>query len=245
MTKNISNEDITQACQGATSIKEVVERLGKTENERSSITRRMRALGLWEGVKERSKALRPYDLKEFVRIANETCNVSEIARRLNLGRGYHKRIRDDMADMGLKPNGRNKVGYTNEDVIRCAKDATSMYQLCDALGLKKAGGNCDALRKKIQTLDVDTSHWLGSSWSKGKQLKDFHEYARPNNFKAHLIKQRGHRCETCQCEKWNNKDIPLDLEHVDGNPKNNDLNNLKLLCCKCHSQTRTYRKAKR
>lgn len=36
------------------------------------------------------------------------------------------------------------------------------------------------------------------------------------------------------------KPITLQLHHIDGNPTNNSLNNLQLLCPNCHSQTENY-----
>jgi len=35
--------------------------------------------------------------------------------------------------------------------------------------------------------------------------------------------------------------IPIELEHIDGNSENNLLTNLKLLCPNCHSLTPTYK----
>ena len=37
--------------------------------------------------------------------------------------------------------------------------------------------------------------------------------------------------------------IPLEIEHIDGNYKNNDESNLILLCPNCHSLTSTYKGA--
>jgi hypothetical protein len=48
-------------------------------------------------------------------------------------------------------------------------------------------------------------------------------------------------CETCGCTSWQGKQINLELHHADGNRQNHMLNNLKLLCPNCHSQTDTYR----
>ena len=53
-----------------------------------------------------------------------------------------------------------------------------------------------------------------------------------------------HKCYKCKNSKWNNKDIPLELEHKDGDHSNNNLNNLTLLCPNCHAQTPTYRRRK-
>jgi hypothetical protein len=40
--------------------------------------------------------------------------------------------------------------------------------------------------------------------------------------------------------EWNCKPITLQLDHIDGNSDNNNLDNLRLLCPNCHSQTETY-----
>jgi hypothetical protein len=57
-------------------------------------------------------------------------------------------------------------------------------------------------------------------------------------FKNNIFK---YECNICGIDKWNSKPIGLDLDHIDGNRNNNILNNLRLLCPNCHSQTHTYK----
>ena len=52
-----------------------------------------------------------------------------------------------------------------------------------------------------------------------------------------LIETRGHKCEYCKYEIWQDKPIPLDIHHEDGNSDNDDLDNIKLICPNCHRQT--------
>lgn len=45
------------------------------------------------------------------------------------------------------------------------------------------------------------------------------------------------KCCECGILEWNNKPIILEIHHIDGDSKNNKLENLQLLCPNCHSQT--------
>lgn len=82
-----------------------------------------------------------------------------------------------------------------------------------------------------------------SSWNKGKANADF-TYGGLGNHKQVLITERGHRCEKCGNSDWLGVPITLELEHVDGDTKNNAKDNLQLLCPNCHSQTPTWRRRK-
>jgi 5-methylcytosine-specific restriction endonuclease McrA len=48
-------------------------------------------------------------------------------------------------------------------------------------------------------------------------------------------------CESCGNAAWMGAEIPLELHHVDGNPNNNSLENLLILCPNCHAQTENYK----
>lgn len=48
-------------------------------------------------------------------------------------------------------------------------------------------------------------------------------------------------CNKCgNDETWNGDRLVLQLDHIDGNSRNNLKENLRLLCPNCHSQTHTY-----
>jgi hypothetical protein len=49
------------------------------------------------------------------------------------------------------------------------------------------------------------------------------------------------KCECCGISNiWNGKKLSLQLNHIDGNSRNNLLSNLEILCPNCHTQTDTY-----
>ena len=49
-----------------------------------------------------------------------------------------------------------------------------------------------------------------------------------------------YKCECCGISEWNNKPIRLQLHHKNGNPTDNSLTNLEVLCPNCHTQTDNY-----
>ena len=137
-----------------------------------------------------------------------------------------------------------RKNYTEDDVRKYAAQVTSMSQLLAMLGLKVGGGNYANMKRKLQQLDVDCSHWTGQAWSKGERLKDWSDYTRVKAIKPHLIKERGHMCEDCKRSDWMGQQIVLEVHHIDGDRTHNQPENLQLLCPNCHALTDNWRNKK-
>jgi len=74
------------------------------------------------------------------------------------------------------------------------------------------------------------------------------KYRNGNRIKKYLYKTRlkEEKCEECGLETtYNNKPIKFDLEHVNGDNTDNRIENLKILCRSCHSQTDTFCRTKK
>jgi len=48
------------------------------------------------------------------------------------------------------------------------------------------------------------------------------------------------RCEDCGLDSWRGRPLSLELHHVNGDGEDNRLENLRILCPNCHSQTATW-----
>jgi hypothetical protein len=125
----------------------------------------------------------------------------------------------------------------------CSKSHNSCPALKDknSRGLKSAylSGKRPSMIVTYNSLPDETKKKM--NWNKENYQGTIFEYGGTGSHKAVLIKERGHRCEDCGLSEWKSQPIPLELEHSDGDNRNNTRENLKLLCCNCHALTPTWR----
>ena len=77
----------------------------------------------------------------------------------------------------------------------------------------------------------------------GEILEGKHPTYQTYKLKLRLISEgiKINACEVCGISEWNGISLNCELDHVDGNSSNHKLENLKILCPNCHSQTPTFR----
>jgi hypothetical protein len=144
-----------------------------------------------------------------------------------------------------------KHTYSEQDLRDAVKTSGSLRQVLQKLNIVAAGGNYETTKKRISHYGIDTSHFHGQLWNKGKTIgpkRSIEEYLvngryiQSNNLKKRLLSEglKEHKCECCGITDWNGQPTPIELDHIDGNRYNNVIENLRILCPNCHAQTETY-----
>lgn len=142
--------------------------------------------------------------------------------------------------------------YTEEQLREAIASSTSIRQALLKLDVAGKGGNYRVIHRAIEKFGISTEHFLGRAHNRGKTLppkQDLSTYLsnqRPissNNLRKRLLMEKvfQHECAVCKGTTWNSLPIPLELDHISGDPMDNSLGNLRLLCPNCHAQTPTYR----
>ena len=116
-------------------------------------------------------------------------------------------------------------------------------------------GSRKSIQNKVKLLGIDVSHFTGHTYLKYQNRprmaheRDLSKYLVENSnyprtaLKRRLLKDGLLKLECVWCgqgSEWRGKPIMLVLDHINGIKNDNRLENLRMLCPNCNSQTPTY-----
>ncbi len=148
-----------------------------------------------------------------------------------------------------------KRSWSDDQLIIAVSESYSIRNVIKQLGLVPAGGNYVQVKARIADLNLNTTHFSGSLWNKGKT---YHTTKRQSledlltlgsKVQSFKLKNRLYeaglkepKCELCGwCKTSIDGRIPLELDHINGVRSDNRLENLRVLCPNCHSLQPTHR----
>ncbi len=144
--------------------------------------------------------------------------------------------------------------WTDEAFRVAVASSFSLREVLLKLGLKPAGGNYKEFSKHAERLGVDTSHFTGQGYLKGKShnwaparsldsiLVEESDYTLTSGMKQRLVRVGilEQKCYECGITEWEGRPLSFHLDHINGINNDHRRENLRLLCPNCHSQTATY-----
>lgn len=202
---------------------------------------------------------RKYTDEQLAEAVAASRTMNEVLKRIGLvpRGGNYETVRERIRFLRIDARHLSRIvlnGCSDREIAEAARSSRSYAETMQRLGVRWSGGNHGALKRRLIAMRVDTSHFVGSGWRKGvstpvaarRPLARFLVKGRlvqTGDLKRRLLEEGVLRpvCQGCRRGRWNGRPIPLELDHVNGDRRDNRLENLRVLCPNCHAQTRTYR----
>ena len=136
---------------------------------------------------------------------------------------------------------------SDEEFIKIVENAQSMLYASKLCNMAYS-----SFKRRAISLGVFKTNQSGKGLSKTQPkipLDEIFEGKHPDyqtyKLKLRLIRE-GYIKDECSICGWNKKPVgheftPCELDHINGNPTDHRLENLRLICPNCHSLTPTYR----
>ncbi|MEU9183084.1 HNH endonuclease signature motif containing protein [Streptomyces sp. NPDC048484] len=209
----------------------------------------------------------PYTRERLEEAASSSRTLSEALGKLGVDPKSSTRayIRGRIKKLGINTSHFEPEGakWTKEILESAVATSKSVNEVLRRIGLDSVGGHHTNIARRIKAYGLDTSHFTlvaRTERMRYNQRRRTAEEILVEEVSAHARRTPSSRLKRAMCElgidercalcgieaEWLGEPLPLEVDHIDGNWRNNRVENLRFLCPNCHSTTDTYRgRAKR
>ncbi|WP_327262676.1 HNH endonuclease [Streptomyces sp. NBC_01232] len=204
----------------------------------------------------------PYTKERLAEAARTSRTLSEALEKLGIGPkgGSREYIRRRMNQFGVDVSHFERDGnrWTRTVLEEAVSASSNMYAVLRHLGLDTVGGHHAHISRRVRSLGIDTSHFTGPSRTdrtRGSHRRRTADEILRKDHSPHATRTPGkmlrralldlgveERCADCGIEGvWMGEPLSLEVDHINGDWRDNRAENLRLMCPNCHSTTDSYR----
>ncbi|PNE43323.1 HNH endonuclease [Streptomyces noursei] len=204
----------------------------------------------------------PYTRERLEAAASSSRTLSEALGKLGVDPRSSKRkyVKERMRRLGVDTSHfeREGVKWTKEILEPVVALSTSVNEVVRRLGLECVGGHQTNIARRIKAYGIDTSHFSTVVRTENMRYNQRRRTAKeilveatsahatriPNSRLKRAMRELGveEHCALCGIEPvWQGEPLPLEVDHIDGNWRDNRIENLRFLCPNCHATTDNYR----
>ncbi|MFJ3860983.1 HNH endonuclease signature motif containing protein [Streptomyces sp. NPDC090085] len=209
----------------------------------------------------------PYTKERLAEAAAGARTLTEALERLGVDprSGSRAYVRSRMSRLAVDTSHFERDGtrWTRKMLEEAVSASGTMYEVLRRLGLDAVGGNHTHITRRVRALGIDTSHFTGQPRTDGTRSghrrrtaseilcvdPSPHPRRTPSATLRRALLELGTAESCAECgiaPVWMGEPLSLEVDHVNGDWRDNRPENLRLLCPNCHSTTDTYRgRAKR
>lgn len=143
---------------------------------------------------------------------------------------------------------------TEEKLRKAVAESISIAETLKKLNMSITTGNYRSFHRAVKKYDLNIEHFLGQAHLSGKNnnikttipleniLVENSTHPGGASLKKRLTRNKLliYKCYNCGISEWDDKPLSLQLDHINGIHNDHRIENLRLLCPNCHSQTGTF-----
>jgi len=186
-------------------------------------------------------------LQEWI---NKGLPLREVAEKIGVA---YTTIRYWVKKHGITLKSYNRKKWTEEEMCDAILSSETISDVLKKVGLSVRPGNYDTFHKFVHNKKIDISHLHGRRIARGgikeipiEDLTIQNCYFSRSKLKGRLLRAGvlEDRCYMIDCQNksgmWRGEKLKMVLDHVNGVPTDNRIENLRLLCPNCNSQLSTH-----
>jgi hypothetical protein len=187
--------------------------------------------------------------------------MSEVMRKLGMTAITNRAVRGRIIALGLDTSSFPTFGLTDrarvftEDRLReLVPRCTSYSQVARAFGQRPVGSTIAHLQRRVARYGLSTAHFVRTTTGRPPTNRLTPEQVLvvlpegTQRQKTEILRRAmidsgiPHKCAVCgNLGRWQGKPLVLDIDHRNGEWRDNRRENLRFLCPNCHTQTDTWR----